>query len=93
MEIYLLLGGFLVFLVLIILVLAASIKRVPSGMVGIVHRTMGRSRENERWSVKVYGSPGPQAETLIANRPYLRLPFLYQVEYVRDVLCHRARLA
>lgn len=73
---------FLVMLVLAVVVAAKGIQRVPSGMVGIVHRRFGLSRAADRWAVQVYGSPGPQAEVLKADRTYLGLAFVDRVEYV-----------
>ncbi|WP_165968049.1 SPFH domain-containing protein [Saccharopolyspora elongata] len=58
-----------------------SIGRVPTGHVGLVYRTFGRRHPDDRFRVRVHGSPGPQAAILEADHIYF-LPFLiYKVTY------------
>jgi hypothetical protein len=54
---------------------------VPDQMVGIVYRRFGR-HPGDRYRVRVHGSAGPQAATLIANRRYWLPPWLVFVRYV-----------
>ncbi|WP_327010943.1 SPFH domain-containing protein [Dactylosporangium sp. NBC_01737] len=54
---------------------------VPDRMVGIEYRRFGRNVQ-DRYRVSVYGSAGPQAVTLAANRWYWRPPWLATVRFV-----------
>lgn len=79
--------GFLAFLVLAALVVLGvyvgrkGLYTVPDGMVGIVYRQFGH-HPDDRYRVRTYGSAGPQAETLEANRRYWLPPLLVSVRYV-----------
>ncbi len=65
--------------------LATSVRRIPTGHVGLVYRKFGRTDSND-FKVRV----GPRAQgfhavTLSADSIHLRSPFIYNVTYVTQV--------
>jgi hypothetical protein len=62
-------------------VVARSVYAVPDLKVGVVYRRFGRSHPDDRFRVRLHGSPGPQAALLQPNRRYVRPPWLYRVRY------------
>lgn len=86
-------GYMVILLALILMVILAAgsvgayafltgLHRVPADKVGIVDRKFGRHHPDDKFTVRVHGSPGPQAATLQTGRRYFRHRFLYGVEYV-----------
>lgn len=73
-------------LLIVVVVLATvafrSVYRVPTGHVGLVYRKFGKRHPDDLFTVRLYGSPGPQAETLEADHVYFRLPFINTVGYM-----------
>lgn len=60
-----------------------GMRRVPAGMVGVVHRRFGLRDPREPDSkIAIFGSPGRQAQTLRGNGTYWRSPFRCRVKCV-----------
>jgi hypothetical protein len=87
------LGGLVIFFALIpIVILAAGgvgayafltgVHRIPVGKIGIVDRKFGRHHPEDRFPVRLHGSPGVQADTLQTGGRYFRSRLRYRVDYV-----------
>jgi hypothetical protein len=86
-------GGVVMFIALVLVVIIAAggvgvysyltgFYRIPADKIGIVDRKFGRHDPDEKFPVRVHGSPGLQAATLQAGRRYFRDRLRYRVEYV-----------
>jgi hypothetical protein len=62
-------------------VLGTSVHRIPTGQIGIVRRRFGNSPA-DRYTVSVFGSAGPQADTLRSDRLHILPGLLYRVDRV-----------
>lgn len=68
-------------LVTVLVVAARSSHLVPTGHIGLVYRKgWARHDPRDRFEVRTHGGLGPQADTLPANRRYLRPAWLYRIE-------------
>ncbi|MEU6371161.1 SPFH domain-containing protein [Streptomyces sp. NPDC046931] len=63
-------------------VVATGTRRVPTGHLGVVRRRFGVAHPEDRFKVRTHGTPGPQAQTLEADRLYFRPHPFFEVKYV-----------
>src|SRR5712691_32644 len=56
--------------------------RIDNDKVGIVRRTIGRHNPDDKYTVRVYGSPGIQADVLRPGQPYFRSKLRFYVSLV-----------
>lgn len=64
--------------------LARSVRRIPTGHVGLVYLKYGRNMPEDRFRVRIHGSVGRQAEVLKADHLYFRSALLYKVTYAKQ---------
>jgi hypothetical protein len=82
--VYILIGLLAVIAVAVATIALGGVRTVPTGKIGIVYRRYGQLHPQERFHVRVHGSPGPQATVLRPNRVWLA-PWLYSVRFVDQV--------
>ena len=86
-------GYMVIFLVLVLMIIPVAggvgayafltgMHRIPADKVGIVDRRFGKHHPDDRFTVRVHGSPGVQAATLRTGSRYFRHRLFYHVEYV-----------